>query len=576
MERLDMAELDRRSVLAGSAAALAFADSARAATTPQPKAKRPRGSRPNILFLINDQERSLADIPSVLPLPAHDWLRQRGISFDNYHVNTTPCGPSRSVIYTGMHTQHTGVYANPNTPPFPQLSKDAQTLGKMLRAAGYLTPYKGKWHLSNINEGLHFRNVPNGARPFDNTTDILEPYGFSHYNFNGEREGLTWEGFMNDGVTAAEAVNELHRLGAADAEQPWFMAVNFVNPHDIMFFDATGRAEQTRARPNFIAPMMEAPGDPVYGRDWELPLPKSFYADDLSTKPMAQRAIVAAEWAFYGKLPRSDEASWRRFCNYYFNCVRDVDRHMQTVIDALVASGQLDNTIIIYTSDHGERAGAHGMQQKGGTIYKEDVGVPLVVVHPDASGGRSTKALASSVDLVPTILAMAGVDEADYRSRYPQLVGHDLSAAIQSTTARTARDKAGILFDYAVAYGWTYPDVPAGVTETRPLAKPDLKLRRLHRGVHDGRYKFARYFAPAQHHTPSRWADLVAYNDLELYDTFKDPDEITNLAHEPNQNRKLIERLNAMTNALVKAEIGVDNGAEYPGPTEQYNTLQLG
>ena len=100
-------------------------------------------------------------------------------------------------------------------------------------------------------------------------------------------------------------------------------------------------------------------------------------------------------------------------------------------------------------------------------------------------------------------------------------------------------------------------------------------LRRLHRGVHDGRYKFARYFAPAQHHIPRRWRDLVAYNDLELYDTVADPDEIDNLAWRPDAHKSLIERLNAQTNALIAAEVGEDKGAEYPGPATQYDTLKL-
>ena len=139
----------------------------------------------------------------------------------------------------------------------------------------------------------------------------------------------------------------------------------------------------------------------------------------------------------------------------------------------------------------------------------------------------------------------------------------------------TRRDEVGVLFNYAVRYGWNAPDVPKGAAETKPLAENDLMLRRLHRGVHDGRYKFARYFAPAQHHIPQRWDDLVAHNDLELYDTATDPDEIDNLAWRPDAHKSLIERLNAKTNALIEAEVGADKGAEYPGPAPQYDTLKL-
>lgn len=576
----DMGEIDRRTLLAGGAAALAAvqgasAKGAAAAERAAPVRADPkrRGGRPNILLVVNDQERALADIPAGLPLPAHDWLRERGILFDRFHVNTTPCGPSRSNIYTGLHTQHSGVYANPNSSPHPELSPTIPTVGAMLRRAGYRTTYKGKWHLSNINEGLNLRGVAGGI--FPNTRDILEPFGFSGYNFNGEREGLSWEGFMSDGVTAAEAASQLRSFADDDDAAPWFMAVNFVNPHDIMFYDPSGEGEATRARPNLVAPLLAAPGDPVYGRDWNFPLPRSFYADDLSRKPRAHAAINASSGAFYGRMRHADEAVWRRNQNYYFNCIRDVDRHMQTVFDALVASGQFDNTIILFTSDHGERAGAHGMRQKGGTIYKEDVGVPLIVVHPDLPGGRTTHALGSAVDLVPTMLALAGVDEAAGREMQPKLAGHDLSAAIAASTARTRRDEAGILFNYAVRYGWNAPDVPSGVAETKPLPENDLMLRRLHRGVHDGRYKFARYFAPAQHHMPKRWDDLVAHNDLELYDTAADPDEIDNLAWRPDAHKSLIERLNAKTNKLIEAEVGEDKGAEYPGPATQYETLKL-
>lgn len=99
----------------------------------------------------------------------------------------------------------------------------------------------------------------------------------------------------------------------------------------------------------------------------------------------------------------------------------------------------------------------------------------------------------------------------------------------------------------------------------------DLTKRRLHRGVHDGRYKFARYFAPAHHHTPKDWKTLDRLNDLELYDTQADPQELVNLAYDP-KHRRTVLRLNTMVNALVAREVGIDDGREYPGPTEFYNS----
>ncbi len=563
----------RRSVLSAGGLVVAASTAAPAATAvAAPGAsKRARGPRTrplNILMIVNDQERSFADIPAAIPLPAHDWLRARGVSFANYHVNTSPCGPSRAVMYTGQHTQRTGVYANPNTPPMPELKPDVPTIGTMLRQLGYHTSYKGKWHVSNVTLG-ETHGPAEGI--FPNASGALEAYGFSDYNFDGERVGLTWQGFMDDGTTAADAVNQLRAFrDGSVGDKPWFMAVNFINPHDIMFFDAVGDGEKSRARPNLISPLLPAPGDPIYDVDWKQPLPRSFH-DDLQDKPAGHAAINAVGWAFYGKLPRSNEAAWRNFQNYYFNCIRDANRHVMTVLKALEQSGQLDDTIVVFTSDHGERAGAHGMRQKGGTIYKEDLRVPFVIVHPDFKGGFTTDALASSVDIVPTLLALAG--QTDLAEKHPQLKGVDLSAALAGPKARTTRDQRGVLFNYAIRYGWNAPDAPSGDAETRPLPQPDLSLRRLFRGVHDGRYKFARYFAPAQHHTPTRWDQLRAHNDLELYDTLKDPDELKNLAAGPDAPQGEIMRLNAMTNALIAAEVGKDDGSEYPGPAGQYTTL---
>lgn len=291
----------------------------------------------------------------------------------------------------------------------------------------------------------------------------------------------------------------------------------------------------------------------LYKEDLGIDLPRSFYADDLSTKPEAHRAIVRQNVPAFGALPHDDEVSWRRFRNYYFNCIRDVDQHVETLLWALQISGQLENTIIVYTADHGERAGAHGMRQKGGTIYREETNVPMIIVHPNIPGGRETPRLMSAVDIAPTLIGLAGQAPGWTKEHFPDVVGYDISEILRDTQATTERDEKGHLFNFGVTYSW----------DRKADRSYDITKRRLHRGVFDGRYKFARYFAPDDHHIPESFEDLVSRNDLELYDTLNDPEELINLAVHPDEVRMELERLNAMTNALIRTEVGRDEGQEY-------------
>ncbi len=114
---------------------------------------------------------------------------------------------------------------------------------------------------------------------------------------------------------------------------------------------------------------------------------------------------------------------WHNHVNYYLNCHLDVDRHVGAVLDALEASGQADDTIIVFTSDHGEMGGAHHLRQKGSVAFRETVNVPLVIVDPRHPGGGRTDAVGSHLDLVPTVLAYAGLPEAERQQRYPLLKG---------------------------------------------------------------------------------------------------------------------------------------------------------
>lgn len=559
---------DRRTVLkqlALGAAALGTAPALRAATGAAKK-------RPNVLLLVSDQERNGRDLPGNLDLPAHDKLLDQGVAFNQYYANTSPCSPSRSVMYTGQHTMRTGMTANLHAPPFPSLNEDLPTLGQVFQRLGYYTAYKGKWHLSDIDDGpgLMYGSYPSRRR-------ALEKHGFHDYNLTGDVHGSVWQGYLADRMVSAEAGQWLMRDSTA-LDQPWLLAVNFVNPHDIMFFATSEQQSRSRANPDFMAPLRPAPNDPLYDKDWsDVPLPASFHHGGLAGKPWCHHSYAEVIDAVYGHIDKDDEAAWRANQSYYFNCLRDVSRQVDRVLQALEKSGQLDNTIIVYTADHGEMAGAHGLRQKGPMIYKENSRIPLIVRHPDVRGGRAVEHLGSTLDLLPTLVGLA--TEGQETTDTP---GVDLSPAV--TGRPTRRDKRGVLFAYGVLL-YTDPEATRRlVTEGDEITPvkvmgdflkqlrlgPELGNRGLHRGVFDGRYKFARYFSPDSHHVPEDWDTLLAHNDLELYDTWQDPHEIDNLAARPQDARSLLMAMNDKTNQLVAEEIGEDNGSEFPGPSFLY------
>jgi arylsulfatase A-like enzyme len=542
---------------AGSVVAAPFIHTTKAATT---------SDKPNILFICMDQLRSWTSLPEDLPLPAHEKLLKEGIGFNNYHVNQAPCGPSRAVIYTGQQNQKSGVYNNAPTKRVHDLEDDSPTvelkpgfptIGSMLREVGYYTSYKGKWHLSNIEQTLSDKR---GIYP--NATDALEAFGFSDYSFNGEHIGLTWGGFIQDGVIAADAINQIRGFSEGKTEgKPWFMAVNLINPHDIIFFDATGKQKESRKTPDLIGPLVDKPGIALYDRDWGFPLPENYY-DDLSKKPAAQLRTQAGSSRNFGVIPLDDEKSWLNLQNYYFNCIRDVDRHIMSILDALEETGEAANTIVVLTADHGEMASAHGMRGKSANLYKENLNVPLIIRHPDVKGGKSADTLANALDLAPTLLSMAGVSASEMKSLNSELKGVDISGALTNPMMKTERSTRGAFFNF-VSFGGLQPE------QRGESAIPDLP-RTLLRGIYDGRYKFGRYFSPVEHHMPRDWNTLITNNDLELYDTQTDPNEMNNLAYNPGAYKDLILRLNAQLNDVIEIEIGSDDGAMYPGETEEY------
>jgi arylsulfatase A-like enzyme len=509
------------------------------------------GSRLNVLLIVTDEERYDLPRPRGWSLPARERLLERGTRFERYYVNSAQCSSSRSVIYTGQHMPLTGIYDNDNMPYIRPLDPSLGTLGTMLRSVGYYCSYQGKWHLSRLYQ--------DPANPRDSTDD-LEPYGFSEFNDWGDIDGGAWAGLKLDPVIAGQAVKWLRdRAPAVSAEQPWFLAVNFVNPHDIMSYDYGGRRDVAAPRNLAEAMVVKPPADiPLYAKQWELDLPSTVH-DDLSGAAPAVREYAAAMQTMFGPVP--DEQAWRDGMNFYLNCTRDVDRSIDLVLDALTASGQADRTVVIFTSDHGEMAGSHGLRQKGNLPYDQNFHVPLVIGHPDVSGGTTTDALGSAVDLAPTLLEIAGLDAAQAAERFPALKGRSLLPALNR-----ARVREGVLGaveivttidnDFWQTLG--QPDGPQRMQEG--TVRPNWTKRGFLRSYTDDRYTFARFFSPLEPNRPRSLGDLFADNDVVLYDRATDPGEQVNLASDPAQY-DLVAELSTKLEALIDAEIGADTHA---------------
>jgi arylsulfatase len=530
--------------------------------------------QPNILMIVTDQEYAHQSLPAGFVLPNRDRIHSRGVTFVNHHATTTVCTPSRSVMITGRHAPHTGMFDNTNFAWIDDMKADAEalpTIGHLLRDLGYHTVYKGKWHLSEL--------------PAEGSREAMEPYGFSEYQDWGEVRSGPLDGLTKDPKTADEAAAWLtQRAPEVAAAQPWCMAVNFCNPHDVMFYDTDG--DET-VQANAMFPIFDAPDTPLYQQRWQTALPGSFF-DDLEGQPPAVRNYERLCDVYYGPIPMERRDMWHNHVNYYLNCLLDVDRHIGAVLDALEASGQAEDTVIVFTADHGEMGGAHHLRQKGSVAFKETVNVPLVIADPRRPGGGRTDAVGSHLDLVPTILAYAGLPEAEQRRRYPFLKGHDLSGIVADPASAGPRGTSaepgkGCLLTYdmiaTVDAEWFARNATrvfdaaaakAGLEFHRgmdafkgmldEIGVPDLEKRELFRCVFDGRYKLVRYFGLGGYNLPASVEQLLADNDAALYDLLLDPEEMDNLADpaNPRYSEELLSAMNQKLNALIAEEIGED------------------
>jgi arylsulfatase len=527
----------------------------------------------NILFIMSDQETEMRSFPRGYRLPGRERLRRMGVSFDNHQICSCVCTPSRSVMLTGQHIQNTGMFDNVSMPWGQSLSPDIPTIGHMLRDAGYYTAYQGKWHLSLELE--EFSHDP-GEVPELTGREIFEAHGFSDYIGVGDIIAQMKGGYDNDGFISEISQRWLRVKGKPLNEEgkPWFLAVGFVNPHDVMYYNTDRPGEKVQEQNYLLQPINRAPSHAIYQQKWDVELPATRKQPlDEPGRPRAHWEQATAVAGMLGTIPNEDRR-WRDLNNYYLNCIQDNDRHLEALLDELEALGMLDNTIIVFTSDHGDLAGAHAMWGKGATAYREQNNVPFIVAHPEFQGGRTCRAVTSHADLVPTMVGLSGASPEKKAALTKELPGKDVTGVLGSPEqAPLNAVREGALYNFAMLTaldgGFMFEAAKAlhagGPEEVaRRGIQPDVKKRGHIRTIFDGRYRFSRYFSPLEHNRPTTMAELTRLNDLELYDVESDPLEAKNLAADLRKNGELAMAMNAKLNALIDEEVGEDDGSFIP------------
>jgi arylsulfatase A-like enzyme len=387
-----------------------------------------------------------------------------GIALRLARSGEVPRGRVASAVVKGL------LRAGPKSGHEPELPAGIETLGTRLRALGYHVALKGKWHLT--------KPVGEDWGPAD-ANRLDREWGFADWEPSDAGGDAKAESF-GGGLAAWDEryTQQMERwLARADLPEPFCLVWCLVNPHDVLGY------------PN----AMERGGySPSEFADLHVPLPPTI-DEDLRTKPTVQALQKIGQASYLGAL--STRAEQQRYCDFYAHLHRVVDGHIGRLLAAL--GDRRDRTVIVRTSDHGELGLAHGgLRQKMFNAYEEALRVPLTVSGPGVAAGSSSDALVSLVDLVPTLVGLAG-------GSAPGVDGFDLGPVLRGESS-SVRD--AVLF--------TYDDHQAGTAFQEAPGQPNRI-----RCVRDARWKYAVYLDPTGR----------VGSEYELYDLEADPNEAVNL-----------------------------------------------
>lgn len=447
-------------------------------------------TQPNIVFVFADQLRS-QEVSCYggqnVKTPNMDRIAAEGVRMSNA-ISTYPiCSPFRGMLLTGLYPMNSGITNNDHP-----LRSGLPSFAEACNDAGYQTAYIGKWHIDGRGRKTYIPKERRLGYKFFQALECTHSYFHSKYYDNDNDIIQQWPGYDAEAQTQS-AIDYIH---VRDKEKPFFMVLSWGPPHGPYIapseFLERVNPDSLILRPNIAE---HALAD-------ELVEHPRFNIPEIYEPAHKQRILDEME----------DEAAMRKNAQGYYAATLAIDQYLGMLMDALEAEGIDDNTIIVFTADHGDQLASHRFYDKS-TPFEESISIPLLMKYSKQIAPKTTSdALIRPIDIMPTVMGFAGVE-------IPEVDGVDRHRVILSHEKDTC--------DAVLLMSLTH------FNNTSLINGMDNW-----RGVRTKRYTYARY----EDQTP--WM---------LFDNQEDPYQMHNLVHEPSFEPLLVQLNERLDILLMEA-----------------------